>query len=173
MNGELRAFATRFRIAKSFNALSLEKHIGVETKEGYSSLVRLLLTYSAFERFTKSFGLTSDKKLASIEQKHGNDEVIRYIKTREGHSSRLLEFLQDKSSSQKLRNNASCIDRCLDGSVIFLAEAIRHAFAHGDLTPGTWSENPKSLKEVCNKLSDTLILIMDEETEARMPNLRC
>lgn len=172
VNRHTRSYATRFRISKAFEGLNLHDGIGSSTKAGYESLIRLLLTYSAYEKFSSAFGLTSRKQRTKIEEKNGVDGRLTELRLHGKKITPLFDFLHEHTSSASLKQNLIEIRNCRDGSLVLLAEAVRHCFAHGSLTPNSWGQDPEIAATVFDLLSSHLMKIMEEETGPRMNGMK-
>jgi len=167
-HAKMSRFGARFRIAKSFQNLSLQTGISPETADGYSKIIHVFLAYSGYEIFSKIFGLTAVKKRTETEKKYASGELIEGL-LRKAHDCRgFVDFLKKHSGKDKLKQN---IDNLYAGrifSVILLGESIRHCFAHGSLTPSAWKSDPLKVAEFCEVIADFLIIYMDSEYSSRI-----
>lgn len=166
-----RSFAVRFRISKAFEGIKLHEDIGQSTKKGYESLIHLMLTYSAYEKFSSAFNLTANKKRKEIEEKNGLSESIQKLRMHDRNITPLFDFLHQNTKSERLKQNLIEIRNCREGSLVLLAESIRHCFAHGSITPSSWEQDPDIASSVFQLLTSFMMNIMDQETGPRMKGM--
>lgn len=154
-------FGARFRIAKAFQTASFAPGIARPTATTYSALVRFGLVYSAFEMFRKSLFATKGREWIALEEKFPAERVLRIVdeerKAGKTLLRRIAEFLDPKS-----RARLEAIVAGSERSAFFLAEAVRHAYVHGDLTARTKGSSSESLRILVDALSEYLLMIMDE-----------
>ena len=63
------------------------------------------------------------------------------------------------------------LSECFEGqskNVVWLAVAVRHSFAHGELTPHADGVLPEDVVNDCDRLSDFLLRLMDCDFAARV-----
>ena len=161
---QINRFAARYRAAKCFSTVSFDE-LTRTTAEGYSALVHLLLTYSAFEHFLRSIGLElrstgsllspgeRDKVLARLHGLTGSDEFF----------AALRQHLEPRYQRQVdgFRSSGAC-------NPLFLAAAIRHAFAHGHLAASPQGVPLDTVGTVCRYLCRVLFGLMDREFKNRI-----
>jgi transposase-like protein len=147
----------RFRVANSEVEV---KGYRDDTGKGYSALLKIVLVWAAFEFFLKMFKLKQRDAGDLIEESEAfdiqknirnldaDDKFIKFIKSvvNGQHKKELTDYL----------NNEPC-------NIIYLASAIRHAFVHGKLTPNADGTNPDAVSKICNKLSSTLLKMIDDK----------
>jgi len=152
-------FAARYRVAKAFQGITLDGYSG-DTITGYNSLLRVFLTWSAFERFLRVIGHTQtsieplltpyrpNDCLAALRKDDIGKTFYDFVAPRvnQDHQSRLQEF-----SNGTLANPT------------FLASAVRHLFAHGHLTAHAGGSSPEHVDQVCEILVYFHMSVMDGE----------
>lgn len=158
-NEEIFRFCQRYRLSKSFEGLQLRDYSEATTM-GYSGLFKILLTWSAFERFLKITGKSQSACTAllapydpdaAIEKIRAIDKGGKFYLFLAGevnarHQQELLKYFQGKPFN-----------------VTYLASAVRHIFAHGSLTAHANKTNPGTIKQIANVLRDFLLLVLDAE----------
>lgn len=154
-DGDLSRVNARYRLAKSFQAVMAETYTQ-STLNGYSALMKAMLTYSAFESYVNA--VYGEKKpfdykmaLQILNQKDLSeigDRILILDKNRKFYA-----FLIEHSSStikQELKNFYDGNDH----NSVYLLASIRHIFAHGSLTPNVKGIKPKKVVSICTLLSD-------------------
>ena len=152
-------FCQRYRVAKSFEGIELRGY-SAATTTGYSGLFKILLAWSAFERFLTITGKTQAGCTAllapydletAIEKIRAIDKGGKFYHFLAGevnvrHQQELLKYFQGKPFN-----------------ITYLASAVRHIFAHGSLTAHANKTNPGTIKQIANVLRDFLLLVLDSE----------
>lgn len=157
--GDVNRFCARFRVAAAFRRLELDGY-SAATQEGYSSLCRLLLVWSAFESFLSIFGL-DQKSVGPILDRHGALPVIAAVKAADpGGAFYGFIYARVNATHKAQLGNYKNDDPCNAG---YLASSIRHIFSHGHLTPNAAQVDPNNVATICNALSDFLLMAMDQE----------
>jgi hypothetical protein len=172
ISGDIARFGARFRIASAFEGLSFKIGISKETAVGYSGIIHTFLAYTAYEKFSKTFGLGSDKKRAQIEAIHTSRELYESIYSKGRECKSFLKFLESETDSKSLRKNIEALLNKKEFSIILTGEAIRHAFAHGNLTPSSWKSDPKLVGDFCQLISSFLVKVMDSESKGRIQGIK-
>jgi len=161
---QINRFAARYRAAKCFTDVSFDE-LTRDTADGYSALVQLLLTYSAFEHLLRCIGLdlkgTSsllttaerDKVIARLHSLNGGDELFAAIR----------QHLEPRYQRQvdAFKSAGSC-------NPLYLAAALRHTFAHGHLAASPQSVPPEAVGTVCRYICRVLFWLMDKEFKCRI-----
>ena len=153
IDGTLTRANARYRLAKSFNGISLEDY-SENSIEGYSALMRVFLVYSAYESYLKL--ITNESKKCKAGKAFLNTKKSRQI------SEKILELDKNKkfykfvsSFSQKyVSEEIEKFYNKEDHNIVCLLSSIRHIFVHGSLTPHSNKINPKTVQKICNLLSD-------------------
>jgi hypothetical protein len=159
-------FRERYRVAKSLNGLNLSGYSN-NTKKGYMTLLKVFLTYTAFESTLPIIGVqySNGRYLTeSLLLRYPVNEWlirVREIENRIHTKTRFFEkvnnFLTGKyitGEVTKYLNHESC-------NYFALPAAISNSFAHGKLTPGI--TDAKKTCEICQLFIDTLFKVIDKE----------
>ena len=168
-SSELRGLGVRFRAAKSFEAIQWKQEMSSETGQGYSSMVRLMLVYTAYERFSEVLGLTSRKKQNGFQKAHGGDEVVSAMRDSEKGVCNLMRKVLHDTESNDVKREVSKLLKFEKTRLSIVAKGLRHGIAHGWLAPGSNKQDPVFAADCLNRLCEYLLRVMDEEiTEDRM-----
>lgn len=165
-------FGARYRAAKAYKGAQFEAYSDGATARGYSSLLALVLAFSAFEYFYKEV-LRLDVP--------GINKLFR-----EEHSVRMLQYQNEfgfivRSAESDLlfrtiRSHLNhrlqvSIDEMLSGkdvNLIRVLAALRHAFVHGHLTPGIAKLPASVVTDLCRFGYVFLMDMMDQEFTRRI-----
>lgn len=161
---QLNRFAARYRAAKCFSGVTFDE-LTRTTSDGYSALVHLLLTYSAFEHFLRCIGLElrnsnallsqdeRDRALGKLRSLTGSDDFFRALRQHlEPRYQRHVDIF---------RSQGAC-------NPLYLAAAVRHAFAHGHLAASPQGVPQETVGTVCRYLCRVLFWLMDREFRSRI-----
>lgn len=163
--GEVNRFAARYRAAKCFNHADFD-YLSALTRDGYSTLIRLLLTYSAFEHFLRCLG-TDLRHTSTLLTEDERDRALDRLRGLNGS----LEFFMAVRSHLDQRNYTRQFDDFIAGNtcnLFYLAGGVRHAFAHGQLTASPATCPPESVATCSRFLVSVLARIMDREFKRRI-----
>lgn len=163
--GEVNRFAARYRAAKCFSHAEFAS-LSAPTRDGYSSLIRLLLTYSAFEHFLRCIG-TDLRYTSTLLADEERDRALDRLRALNGSQ----EFFVAVRTHLDQRNYTRQFDDFIAGStcnLFYLAGGVRHAFAHGQLTASPATCPPESVATCSRFLVNLLVRIMDREFRRRM-----
>lgn len=144
-------FSSRYRVAKSFKGIILEG-FGAVTLEGYNALFRLFLSWSTFEQLLKITGLKqTDAAIALLFDNYDSQQLCNLIKIYDTNNA-LYSFISSQvNNSHRIEIEKHFAGKELNSS--YLAFAIRHIFAHGQLTPHINNANPKNVAKICEAIS--------------------
>ena len=162
--GDLNRFRSRYRMAHAFQGVQLEG-FGEETKAGYNALLRLFLTWSAFELFMRVTGATNGDLDALL--KPYNPEAAVAAVRRLDPSDRYFTMIRRHVN----KHIGAELDKYLAGqpiSVIWLIRSLRQIFAHGTLTPNADKVKPWMVQQICDVCCGLLFRVMDEEFSRRV-----
>jgi len=165
---EVNRFSARYRLAKSFQGLTLDD-FSADTTDGYAALLRLTLCWSAFEAFLEATGrnkhhvsdigkrfdfgdLNQDLRLADVEGK-----FFQFI----------LARVENKNQQNIVRAHLAGENVC----GLTLAKVARHIFVHGPLTPNVGQLSPASVAAICHRLSLGVLNILDSEFDQHITRL--
>jgi hypothetical protein len=164
-------WASRFRIAKSFEAVQLSKAADMkpETKALLDCICRAFLTYTAFEQFCmKVLMLKKDEDvdLKKLQDRYNQASVIAKVRKLDP-KYQFFSFLQtnlDPTPAKQMKafiTGAPC-------NVGFLGKAIRHLFAHGNLSPSSGSADLPAKRAITDEIHKFLIKVMDDEFRSKV-----
>jgi hypothetical protein len=156
---EVSRFTARYRVAKAFRGIRLDGY-SPDTIQGYDSLMRVFLAWSAFEKFLQVVGKTQNSIVPSLAPYRPDDclgdlrkdQIAKTFydfvtpRVNEKHQSRLQEF-----ANGTLTNPT------------YLASAVRHLFAHGHLTAHAGGMLTEHVDRVCEILFEFHLKVMDGE----------
>lgn len=163
--GDVNRFGARYRAAKSFKHADFAV-LSDSTAHGYTALIKLLLCYSAFEHLLGCLGWRQKDSEGAIPAGE-QDRVMEKLRGIEGHE----KFFG--AAADHLGGDKGFVEDYLAGKSVnpaALAGAIRHAFAHGKLTPGSGG-NDGACPGCCFVLVKFLGVFMDREFVARVSKL--
>lgn len=154
----------RFRVASGFRGILLES-FGVATSNGYGSLFRLFLTWTAFEQYCKGLVLSASRRDAWFSEYVPADAeaTVRRLDP----ENRLFSMVHGKTRGEVRAN----IDSYLRGTAYgftYLPAGLRHLFAHGELTPHANRTTPEYLTALGNFFADTLLHGLAVDFERRL-----
>ncbi|MBP6738716.1 MAG: hypothetical protein KA146_01940 [Leptospiraceae bacterium] len=162
-------FAARYRLAKSFDGVILNRY-NEDTVKTYSSIIKVFLSFTAFEIFLQiipkneeillkeSFNDTELKKISnSIIKLNKDKNILSSIKEKLpfkpkdlGNKDKLELFLSKKENYYT--------------KIFVVAEIIRHKFAHGILTANLNNSESKSTIKICEIITERILFkVMDDQ----------
>ncbi len=172
----LSEFSGRYRLAKSFQGLLIEDFQD-RTIYGYTEVIKLFLSYTAFERVHKcAFDILKVGSKKKIKSKNNFEiRVSEKILNKVRKNKKLHDFMVKKLSSGDIQKvNEKNIENFFSGKnndINYLVTTLRHSFAHGHLaattiaTNKTEAEGLRALSEEILKASDQLFSQCVEKLE--------
>lgn len=153
--GHINRFVARYSLAKSFHGISLLGYKTEKTIDAYYHEIKSFLTFTAFEQFKFIIGEHDNLKLiALIKNEKLSKEIYKILIDDE----KIYNFLYENLEEDTLANQVEDFYRNQNfNKVLYLAEALRHKFGHGDLT-GNFSK----ISLIMEKITILLFKIMDE-----------
>lgn len=161
---DINRFGARYRAARCFRRIEFDG-ITQDTADGYSALCQILLTYSAFEHFLKCIGISFSGTLTLLSDGE-RDRIQAHLRNLNGQSEIFLvvyDFVNPTYKAQITKHITG--QRC---NPLYLAGAIRHAFAHGLLAATPAHAPQRSVATVSRYLCRILMHLMNREFEIRM-----
>ncbi len=153
--GHINRFAARYSLAKSFNGISLIGYKTDKTKDAYYHEIKSFLTYTAFEQFKFIIGEHDNLKLIGIIK---NEKLSKEIYKILVDDEQIYYFLYENLELDILANKVEAFYKNHKfNNVLYLAEALRHKFGHGDLT-----SNFSKISLITEKITTLLFKIMDD-----------
>lgn len=163
--GEVWRFCIRWRFANSFEGVILKEYTN-DTINGYSSLVKVFLAFSVFERYLVMVGKSKWYKSNNIFDTETTNSICElFLKTNKNNT--LIDFLiknadkQLKERLEKIKNYQNI--ETISENVLALPAAIRHIFAHGHLSASPKKVSVKLMRNLNEKLAKSLLDFMDSE----------
>ena len=153
----LARFVYRYRLAKSFTEI-IAKDIG-RTIKGYNAILKVFLTYTAYEQLLKGayglrvFGLDSVDR-----NRVENTELAEKLRK----NKQLIDFLVEYSTDSLLLGQLVAFRKNANNDVVCVAYAIRNVFAHGELTATPIGVALKTERTTLLELADFLLNYCDD-----------
>ena len=168
--GDLNRFSSRVRLAHSFDGVRLRDY-AEGTEEGYGSLIRAALAYSAVESLRRALGYKADHEFGPDLADHDSAEVVRRFREADVED-RFGHFVQDQVNGrlrrrlEALYTGASSPD--VDANMVHLGAGLRHIFVHGHLTPSARKVPPRRAASACDIVTHALLKLADNAFAARV-----
>jgi hypothetical protein len=161
---ELNRFKARYRFAKAYRGLKLDGYTD-ETAKGYEALLKVFLTWSAFERFLDSIGKKQQDLGELLERYEPRKWMARIREIDEG--DRFYKFIYERVNDNHKKELDTYFkdDVC---NITYLASAVRHIFSHGCLTPNANQTKPEAVEKICELLYRFHMKVMDAEFSSRI-----
>jgi len=166
--GDVNRFRARYRLARAFQGVSLDGY-SEATVRGYSSLMRMSLAWSALESLLLAMRI-SKHDLGNLARKHDFTNLLSELRN-VPDANKFFRFVKVRLEN---KSQAAEVERFIDGrscNGVTLAKAVRHIFLHGTLTPGARQVSPEVAPEVCDRLSQMLLMVMDDEFSEKADEL--
>jgi hypothetical protein len=125
---------------------------------GYSALFRVFLVWSAFEQLRRIAALPEDSTLLGHYDGPSVDDAIRKVRDGDLFLRAVADELDKRLSKQMVAY--------LEGSsrnVLVVPRAVRHIFAHGQLTPHSGAGRVAASCEISDLVCQFLFRVMDGE----------
>lgn len=158
---DINRWRARFRAAASYEGIQLADYTTQETITGYSSLIRAILVWSAFERYLSVLGI-AQKDCGQLIEKYNNDDIAGNVAHLD-ENNLLFSYIRSKVTSQSLSNELNNYFQNKSFNVSYLLSAIRHIFGHGHLTPGSNDVNAATTAQICDLLCNFHMSVMDND----------
>lgn len=156
---EVNRFGARYRLAKACE-VSLTGY-SASTIAGYDALVKVALTWSAFESLLVAVGV--DKHgVAAVSARHDLSDVFASMRA----AGKVMPFFKFVSSELDTKGQRAEVDNFVAGRPccgLKLAKAVRHIFFHGTLTPNARGSEASEVAAACNVLASGVVRVMDAE----------
>jgi hypothetical protein len=173
--GQANRYRARYSLVSDVNRVEIN-NCNDDTADGYTQLMRVVMAWGAVESFfnLKGIGINSginrinhlkplyDATLESnLRNEFNNSEYLKFFGvvhnecTNNKHTQEIGSYLANPSGNYELS---------------YLISGIRHIFAHGILTPHSGKIKPKTTIEICEKLIDFFLSIIDLEFSKLVKN---
>ncbi len=169
IDGRLTRVNARYRLAKSFDGVLLDKYSD-DSVQGYSALMKVFLIYSAFEGYMEL--ISKDTKKCKI-----GSEIIDANEAKR-ISADILELDKKKTfykfvssfSNKYIEEDLENFYQGKGHNLVCLLSSTRHIFVHGHLTPHANRTSPKKVIKICTLLSDFFLKQMEKDFSERFNN---
>ena len=153
----LARFVYRYRLAKSFTGI-VAKDIG-RTIKGYNAILKVFLTYTAYEQLLKASNGLSVYGLDGIAK---NRIVDIELAERLRKNKQLIDFLVEYSTDSVLIGQLVAFRKNANNDIVCVAYAVRNVFAHGELTATPIGIALKDERTTLLDLADFLLNYCDD-----------
>lgn len=156
---EVNRFGARYRLAKACEIRLAGYSAG--TAEGYDALVKVALSWSAFESLLAAIGL-GKHGVATVSARHDFSDVFTTMRA----AGRVMPFFKFVSSELDSQGQRTELEHFLAGRTccgLKLAKAVRHIFFHGTLTPNARGSEAAEVATACKALAGGVVRDMDAE----------
>jgi hypothetical protein len=153
----LARFVYRYRLAKSFTGI-IAKDIG-RTIKGYNAILKVFLTYTAYEQLLKASNGLSVYGLDGIAK---NRIVDIELAERLRKNKQLIDFLVEYSTDSVLIGQLVAFRKNANNDIVCVAYAVRNVFAHGELTATPIGIALKDERTTLLDLADFLLNYCDD-----------
>jgi hypothetical protein len=153
----LTRFVYRYRLAKSFTEI-IADDIG-RTIKGYNAILKVFLTYTAYEQLLKgAYGL----RVFGLDSVDRNRIEDAQLAEKLRKNKQLINFLIEYSTDSILIAQLVSFRKNSNNDVVCVAYAIRNVFAHGELTATPIGVALKTERTTLLELADFLLNYCDD-----------
>lgn len=163
--GDLNRFWSRYRLAKSFRGIAVD-HFVRDTVQGYSSLFRVFLVWSAFEHLMRITGKNLGTMADGLPH-YSPDAFADAVRAVSDYDKFLSVVLAELDRKPHIDNLTSFLAGSTS-NVLAVPAAIRHIFAHGKLTPSSGAGHVGAANSISALSCDFLFRVMDGEFIQRL-----
>jgi hypothetical protein len=159
---DVNRFGARYRLAKACEVRLAGYSAG--TAAGYDALVKVALSWSAFESLLQAIGL-GKHGVAAVSARHDFSDVFNAMRS----AGNVLPFFKFVSLELDSKGQRTEVDNFIAGRTccgLKLAKAVRHIFFHGTLTPNARRSEASEVAVACNALAGGVVRVMDAEFAA-------
>jgi len=167
-HGDIIRFGARFRFAKSFQGILLDD-VSARTLAAYSHLAHLMFTFGAFESFLKIQGLSNDTYDGHLQTYPTSDWLASIRASDVGNT--VMRFCRTVATGKRVTRELNDYLGGRPASFVYIAYAMRNAFAHGHLTGQVWGSSPNVISHCAQVVTNGLFTIMEAEWERLMLEL--
>ena len=163
----LTRFVYRYRLAKSFTEI-IADDIG-RTLKGYNAILKVFLTYTAYEQLLKA---SNGLRVYGLDGIGTNRIVDIEIAERLRKNKQLINFLIEYSTDSVLIGQLAAFRKNKNNDIVCVAYAIRNVFAHGELTATPIGVALKDERTTLLDLADFLLNYCDDTFTKCVEKLR-
>lgn len=146
------AFSRRFRVACNLKSVEFES-FGESTADGYQSMIRHFVMFSAFERYAQDCEGIDRREyhtaLAKIEEKDFS-EAVDFLKEVDGNNVVWDFLIGQKENHYQGSSMLSFRNGFTPKKAVYLSAMLRNTFAHGVLTATPYGAEPGAVKRICD-----------------------
>ena len=153
----LTRFVYRYRLAKSFTEI-IADDIG-RTLKGYNAILKVFLTYTAYEQLLKA---SNGLRVYGLDGIDKNRIVDIELAERLRKNKQLINFLIEYSTDSILIGQLAAFRKNKNNDIVCVAYAIRNVFAHGELTATPIGIALKDERTTLLDLADFLLNYCDD-----------
>jgi hypothetical protein len=166
--GQANRYRARYSLVSDVSKVEIN-HCKGDTSDGYTQLMRVVMAWGAVESF---FNLKNVKINSHINRtnylKPLYDTTLESDLRNELNNSEYIKFFGVVHSESDNTNHINEIGKYLANptgnyELSYLISGIRHIFAHGILTPHSGKIKPKTTIEICEKLIDFFLPLINKE----------
>jgi hypothetical protein len=163
--GIFNRYMWRYRLARSFKGIDADEEMTARTIRGYSEGMRLFLAYTAYDEIRQTEYRINRASYLIGHQIRSDIELSTQIRA----LPELREAIEISHAVNKpdLKTAILAFYRHRNPNLMPIATAIRHMFAHGDMTVGSFGLTNEKKRQLIRKLSN-LMLDKAEEISDKM-----
>jgi hypothetical protein len=163
--GTFNRYMWRYRLARSFKGIDADEEMTARTIRGYSEGMRLFLAYTAYDEIRQTEYWINKASYSFGHQLRSDIELSAQIRA----LPELREAIETSHAvnKQDLKTAVLAFYRHRNPNLMPIATAIRHMFAHGDMTVGSFGLTNEKKRQLIRKLSN-LLLEKAEEISDKM-----
>ncbi len=160
----LNRFRARYRVAAAFDGASFQS-LSRATQQGYTSLLRLALSYAALESLCSALDLRVTRQVL--------DDADLASRLRSTRARRLAEVMRTDVGTPLRQRLEELLNSQASTDVMPAAAFYRHKFLHGDLTATRAGAGRTAWeRQISDGLADLLLVRADVAFSAHVMRLR-
>jgi hypothetical protein len=155
----------RYRLARSFQGVVLDGYAS-HTVLAYSALLRLLLSYSAFELYLPIIGADA-RTFSTPDLSTSSRSLTRRLRSIDPENLLFTRVQRDLTG----RENKNQVAAFLSGApclAVYLVSSVRHVFAHGPLPALPTGVPHDRLIQAADALSQFILKCLDDDFSSRI-----
>jgi hypothetical protein len=161
-------FASRYRAANLYERAKFHTpDMAGPTASGYSDLIRNSLYFAAAESLLTLLEIRAVQS-GDLYPRAERDAILGALRRWDVGARILTAVHADTSPGRLVEQQVAEYLAGRDASPYVIAQAVRHSFVHGDLTPNVAGADPANLSAVLEVLDAALKAMMDREFGGRM-----
>lgn len=148
----INAFARRFRVACNLKSVEFES-FGESTADGYQSMIRHFVMFSAFERYAQDCeGIEKSEYHTALKYIDEKDfsEAGDFLKEVDGNHVVWDFLIGQKENRYQGSSMLAFRNGFTPKKAVYLSAMLRNTFAHGVLTATPYGAEPGAVKRICD-----------------------